>query len=341
MFCTPGYDEKKGELNLRKCNLTCLRVMRAGNTYYLVTSCTCTDGNLGLGELLFNEKARPPRPVCVFLCDRQTRQPLRVIRELASWLALRLWCSTVLTVAQDINEPFGEYAKGLAPCACARALCVALNVGEPMQRCEVAALERLLHSTGAGQIDAASLEQGVLRVQLQLGGEEALVLKLHNGEWGLLTHYLPTDSEPMRCLMCPQPLRCSHVSAMDSGEVGSAQSSMPQQAYVSMMEKHLDPATGRERVTSISEHRVPEELPMDDDRGCWLGDGRDQARIIQERMTGGSQLPSSCRATELGPRPPCSCGDGWEDAAPHDFIVFGVANAKRAVWRNLLCPFVP
>ena len=68
----------------------------------------------------------------------------------------------------------------------------------------------------------------MLRVQLQLGGKEALALKLPNGEWGLLTHYLPTDSEPMRCLMCPHPLRCPHMSAIDSGEVGSAQSSMTQ-----------------------------------------------------------------------------------------------------------------
>ena len=162
------------------------------------------------------------------------------------------------SAAQDVDEPFGEYTKGHAPCACARALCAALNVGEPMQRCEEAAIGRFLHPTGAGRIDSASLEEGILRVQLQLDGKEALVLKLPDGEWGLLTHYSPTDPKPMRCHMCPHPFRCPHVSAMDSGEAGSTQSSMTQQAYVSMMEKHLDPATGRERVTSISQHRVPE-----------------------------------------------------------------------------------
>ena len=68
LFCTPEYVEKKGELNFRKCNLTFLRVMRMSTTYYLVTWCTCSTGNLGHGELLFDAKARPPTP-CACLYD--------------------------------------------------------------------------------------------------------------------------------------------------------------------------------------------------------------------------------------------------------------------------------
>ena len=211
----------------------------------------------------------------------------------------------------------------------ATALCSALRVGSLWQPCESCALERLeslLHPNSRGAPEAPVDSDGVLTVPISANSAQLLAVRLAEGPWGLVSNYLPTAAGQLRCLLCGTG-HCPHTGALDAGE-GGVQLGMDRDRFQAALDRHVDPATGKRRVTSLSKLRVPEE--------GLSGDMEDQraAGIIEARMSGSEQLPRLLSPAHGA----CSCGAvAWEDCEPHECSVYGRTFVQSATWHNLRC----
>ena len=199
-------------------------------------------------------------------------------------------------------------------------------MGELWQRCDPDALEGLLHPAVIVAPEPANVSDDVLTVRISVRGDELLAVRLADGPWGLVANYTPTAAGRLRCLLCRKS-HCPHTSALDAGE-GGMEGCMGEDAFLAALVKHVDPATGKRRVTSLSKRPVPEEGlsgALDDQRA---------ADILNARMTRSVQLPR-----KFGPsREACSCGaDAWEEHKPRECLVFGTDNAQSATWHELRC----
>lgn len=71
---------------------------------------------------------------------------------------------------QDTEIVFSEYVDSLMACPCAIALCAALEVGDPWQRCSPDALVQCLHPDAVGRPEPADSSGDVLRVHTSVCG---------------------------------------------------------------------------------------------------------------------------------------------------------------------------
>jgi len=128
---------------------------------------------------------------------------------------------------QDLDRRFSEVTGDLQPCACATALCGALELGTLWQRCKRNVLDGLLHPDVAGAPEAPEVsEDGVLTVCISVCGEPVLAVRLADSSWGLVTGYDLPVAGHLRCLLC-RKRHCPHTNALDDGEgraLGHAQS---------------------------------------------------------------------------------------------------------------------
>ena len=227
---------------------------------------------------------------------------------------------------QDLDRDFFEIAGELQPCEHATALCAAVGVGDLWQPCGQDALEGLLHPDAPGAPELPDASADVLTIRISVCHEDLLAVRLDDGLWGLVANHNPTAAGRLRCLLCRKH-HCPHTSALDAGE-GGAEPRMDRDTFQAALNKHVDPATGRRRVTSLSQLPVPEEGlrgAMDDPR---------VADILSARMGGPVQLPRVlCPSREA-----CSCGaDAWEEYEPHECLVFGLTVVQEATWHKLHC----
>ena len=109
---------------------------------------------------------------------------------------------------------------------------------------------------------------------------------------------------------------------------GECELGMDREKFQAALDKHVDPATGKRRVTSLSKLRVPEQGlsgNMEDQRA---------AGIIEARMSGSEQLPRKLSPSHGA----CSCGAAaWEDCEPRECSVYGRTFVQSATWHNLRC----
>ena len=230
---------------------------------------------------------------------------------------------------EALDRDFQEVAGDLHTCEHATALCSALRVGSLWQPCEPCTLERLeslLHPNSRGAPEAPVDSDGVLTVRISTNSVQLLAVRLAEGPWGLVSNYLPTAAGRLRCLLC-KSYHCPHTGALDAGE-GGVEHGMDRDKFQAALNNHVDPATGKRRVTSLSKLRVPEE--------GLSGDMEDQraAGIIEARMSGSEQLPRKLSPAHGA----CSCGAvAWEDCEPHECSVYGRTFVQSATWHNLRC----
>ena len=103
---------------------------------------------------------------------------------------------------------------------------------------------------------------------------------------------------------------------------------MDDAAFEPLLAQHVDPSTGKRRVTSLSQLPVPEE---------GLSGAFDYIRvadIVGACMSGLVQLPCS-----FGPsREACSCGEAvWEERELCVCTVFRLTFMQDATWHKLRC----